>query len=197
MTKSYPNNPFYIIEELIIYKVLYYYNDPEYFCTIPDNAELSDDKLTVMAKKRGYTSCFGKSIIPSISKTIHCWKFYVENPGYSCCGIGIAEAPGKCEDADFYKIDQKNKTNYAYENSGLKYSTIDNEIAQDYGTTYSINSTIEMILNLVDGTLSFSLNGEDQGICYKVKQQNELNYVMAVSMYLYQQKITLLSYSNK
>ena len=198
LTKLHPNNPFYIIAQLIIHHIIYYYNDPEYFSKTGDHAEISDDKLSVTVKKRGYVTCYGNNIIPSTCKMIHCWKFHVEQPGFNCCGIGIDEAPGICTDSDFYK--QTDKTYYAFENSARKYSNSDSDeyhIGEDYGASYCVNSTIEMILNLIDGTLSYSVNGIDHGICFKVKQENELNYVMAVTMYLHQQKITLLKYSNK
>ena len=191
LNSNHPNNSFYTIAQLIIYHILCYYHEPEYFTTNADNIILSDDKRTITVTQRMDTTCYGVNIIPSTNKSIHKWKFSIFKPGYNCCGVGIDEAPGICINTDFYK--QKNKENYAYINSGTKWSK--GYMNNRYGDNYRAGDILDMILDLYDGNLSYSVNNVNQGICYKIKQDKSVNYIMAVSVYSKDQSVKLLKYS--
>ena len=54
----------------------------------------------------------------------------------------------------------------------------------DYGITYNNNDQVTMCLNLSRKTLSYSVNGQDQGIAYHNIQLNHNTiYKMFVSLY--------------
>eukprot|EP01084_Bolivina_argentea_P092818 166966_1 len=53
-----------------------------------------------------------------------------------------------------------------------------------------------MILNLSDGTLSYSKNEQIQGVAFKIYQNPQTKYVMAITIGYEDEQITLLEYTN-
>ena len=157
LTLLHKNNPFYVIAKLIIHCIFSFYHEPEYFAKAPNNVAISNNKCTVTVTETMDTTCYGARTIESTLKMIHRWKFIIQNSEYNCTGIGIDEAPGTSTNDDFYKNRKKN--NYIYKCIGRKWSQY---IYDDYGINYSNNDVVEMILNLIDGKLSFLVNNVDQ-----------------------------------
>ena len=106
-----------------------------------------------------------------------------------CIIIGIDEVNKESLNKCFTLI--ANKANYGFQSSGDKW-TRNNSIS--YGESCSTGDVLEMILSY--GILSYSINGKNYGKCYQVEQDENLQYVMAVSLYRKNDKITLLNYSN-
>eukprot|EP01084_Bolivina_argentea_P092817 166963_1 len=122
-------------------------------------ATISNSQRTVKLKDKNLTSCYGAIVIPSIGDSIHRWKFRVDKLGNMA--IGIDEAPGASKEGWF--INQNDTKNYAWGNWGKKCSQGTQKV---YGTMYGTGDIIEMILNLSDGTLSYSKNEQIQGVAF-------------------------------
>ena len=183
---------------IINYCALYAYLIIEQFdaTKLPDSVMLSNHACTVKQTKTKEVTTYGMVPILSTSKMIHEWKFLINRFG-SSPAIGIEQIEGREQPRHrhklFYYSVQSDIINYAFDNEALKWSQ--GTLAQSYGSKYNDGDTVEMILNLSNGTLSYEINDKDQGVCFNVKQEADLYYILAIALFDIDDSITLLKYS--
>eukprot|EP01084_Bolivina_argentea_P093196 167631_1 len=184
-----------IIPDIIINLCVLFYHVGDYFTICYKSAVINDANDTVTHTMSGCVStCYGALKIPSMRPSIHVWKFKITaTKKDSFVSIGITESDinnvDDCNEAFCYV---KDKINYGFSNCGWKCSKNINQI---YGGKYGHNDTITMILNSVDHTLRYEVNGSTRGLCYTVECNKNLHYKMGVYTHAKNTVVKLLQHS--
>ena len=62
---------------------------------------------------------------------------------------------------------------------------------------YDINDTVGVHLNLIKKELSFSVNGNNKGIAFKIPSDKNIKYRLVVSMFYPGSSVTILKFKTK
>eukprot|EP01084_Bolivina_argentea_P177093 306331_1 len=190
------NITFYNIPKGIIYQCLFFYYTMEYFAIIGKHIKCTEEQTTITVSNSINCSCFGKLNIKSKEKLIHIWKFKI-NCMQEQVGIGINSAThSKLSHTNGWYATNTSCFNGCYytDRKGIQYGKGNWNYK---GKPFKTGDKVNMILDLSDRTLSFELNGENQGNFYEnIPVEENLNYKMAVLMYYELSSVSLLSYDN-
>eukprot|EP01084_Bolivina_argentea_P231453 390326_1 len=173
----------------------------EHFKTVCKNIAVSNNKHTITPSYYDNLSSpmsYGAVVIHSTTTVWHKWKFCIEGERSSNICIGIEQLPTHpdCNISFWSQKRPQNKMVYCRIIGGDKMSNDKSvERRSKYGKRWNIGAIVEMILDLSNGTLSYSVNNKSEGVCYKIKQSPDISYVMAVNMHCAEDKVTLLDYS--
>eukprot|EP01084_Bolivina_argentea_P196971 337629_1 len=187
------------IPESITFLFAAYYCSIECFDKIGKRIILNHDEISPNKYKRtitateggGDTNCYGALLLPSNTTTTHRWKFCIDKAGHGHPVIGIVDASIAKQGCKEIFHEWKDKLSYGINNLGQKFCK---DGWRAYGTRLNTGDILEMILDFKKGTLSFIFNDKDYSTCHWIEKRETLNYCMAVSLYEYNQKVTLLSY---
>eukprot|EP01084_Bolivina_argentea_P114844 204375_1 len=155
-------------------------------------------KRTFTMTDSAHITCYGAMKIPSLNhRTRYHWKFKI-NKRTDSMAIGIDETKSKWKNTNFLRNQSKEEATYSY---GLYH---DGKKAQwnVHGFTYSkhqkalkykTNDIVDMILNLNDNTLSYSINGgKKYKVFSKILTGGNIEYYMAIYVYYKGDSISLL-----
>eukprot|EP01084_Bolivina_argentea_P058745 107246_1 len=183
----------YQIPQPIEFICLQYFVIMEEFNKIGSNAQLSHNKCTITNTFARACTAYGSTLIHSNKPTIHKWKFKINFINHIYINIGITDDNEQWMELDerFYVNTQR--FNHSYQANGWKCKQ---GRYDQYGQTYGANDTVEMILDLSTGHLSYSVNNIDQGIAYKIKQHDNIQYRLAVFTWDQGDSVTLIDYNS-
>ena len=173
------------IPPIICCIVILYIQHQELFDMIADNIIISKEKQCIikgdyvtMDRVWGNNS-YGKHDIVYLpmNENIYKWTFKIIKPKTNS-GVFIGISSVVVVDEDF----EKHKGHhYGYLHCGTLFK---NMTYVDYGITYNNNDQVTMCLNLSRKRLSYSVNGQDQGIAYhNIQLNHNTTYKMFVSLY--------------
>ena len=101
-------------------------------------------------------SQFGKTIIPSLSKGIYKWKLKVRSQEPYAFIIGIYSGDNP--------LSTFHDSPYGYRYNGFSGSKVSKASYKSYGILYGDGDIISIELNLINKTLKYYVNTQDQGI---------------------------------
>ena len=157
------------------------------------NCCLNADQSIITKTRSSYGTNYLSQIVNS---GVHKWKFkLLAAQGYTI-NIGLWKTKYPIKTNEF--LSQQDKQ-YAYQLShGCLTTGKDGRMYTDGGTYgkngCEIGDIIEMILNLEDRTIRFSINDEDAGIAYK--DIEPISYRAAVGLYYNKDSIEFISYKS-
>ena len=149
----------------------------------PDIFDISNEKKTATRKKNSkpyiWGTVYGNQWIQSTLKQIVKWKIKVVklNVENSCFGVSI--------------IDDKQTGNYCHDKDNACYglwgcsggTMIKHRWKSGYGTGVHPGDVVEIILNLIDHTISYCVNDKSLGIAFKeIPIGDNIKYILAVAL---------------
>ena len=156
------DNTFYIIPELVQYKCLKFYNNPERFINCGSKIKMNEKGTEiVMTKPSCKMSAIGSIEIAGDSKSIYIWKFYIFNDEY-VIRIGITSAA----DVDVEKgiTDQTDGNNfYLFSNGGYRYDLQHREPDDHVSTGFHLNKYVQMLVNPSKKMIRYIVNNDEDG----------------------------------
>ncbi|CAD8080475.1 unnamed protein product [Paramecium sonneborni] len=145
--------------------------------------KLCQDQLQVIATDgSGFKSAIGdQEFTPG-------YKYYYEIKILkgSLIKIGVCTKNGLFQDQAF----SDNEEGWAIYNGELRHNS--NSSGNKYGKQYKKGDIIGVMLNMIDGQLSFSINGENQGIAFESKELKEIPLYAAIAPIYKEDGIELL-----
>ena len=136
---------------------------------LPRNLQISDDKTTIthIESYNGWRTVYGTL---KITEDVIAWKLKVVKKGEKGSSISIGVIDSSQINKNFRGDIGDTKNGYGYSSyDGSVYNL--NNTQNAYGQSYDTNDEITIILNMNKRTLSFELNGMNQGPIKK-KLQN-------------------------
>ena len=179
------------ISELISYIILSYYHHVEYFRYFNKKFYQTSNNKKIITKLSGKAgTCYGAINILYENDGIHTYRLKIIHLNSGCC-IGIDEhTNGKFINSYFYKSKTKF---YAYSGfNGKKYSF--HEMGLEFGSKFGAGDIVEMIIDLNDKSLLFSVNDNESMKAFKI-EPTEKGYYMFVCLGYKDDKVELLSYT--
>lgn len=190
------NDPFYNIPELVILLIISYFFIADYFDVPGINSILSEDKYSIIKDKHdGWSgTCYGSTLIPSTTRnTIYKWYLNMVSIPRRHIMIGIASKalPNKA----VWETSKKDGYHYYYWSHDGTTSAVGALAGwKQYGSKFNTGDHICVVLEFDDGknaTISYCLNGENQGIAYHVHIAEDISYRLAISLCATKSKITM------
>ena len=186
------------IPDLILFVIILYLMEKEYFDKHGKFDKISDDKLTVTSTleddnlQEYDNTTYGHQWIPSISKVIVTWKFKGKNNRFIMMGITSND---NCQSYDF-SINNK-ATTYAFTSdgqwsteNGKSKATIDNAII------FKRDDKISFILDLINREILIQVNDNEKKVLWTdIKVSDEIKYKLAVCMVWNKNEITLIDFN--
>ena len=186
----------YSYEESLSNIIVEYLLLREYFnkCN-PEHIILSDDKLTIRAKKEyahGINTCYGTIKIPSTNESIHHWIFKIIQTD-NFIAIGIDETNYTRTDKSFFDFTTNSKVYGIWSDGDV--TRWDKGHRSGKSVKFGDNDTVEMILDLKNKSISIRVNEQDKRIVVDdVTTGDEIEYCMAVALKFDQTSVRLLNY---
>eukprot|EP01084_Bolivina_argentea_P207767 354424_1 len=158
------------------------------------------DNKKIRVSKNGHTitnifgnhsTTYGSLEIPYNSKGVHTWKIKIlkhNGNEWGDIAIGIDESLRKWKSN--YFCPQEESKNYGYGSTGIKG---DRSGVTKYGTTYSANDLVTMVLDCNNKSLSFSKNKGKSIKAFTVDKTN-IGYSFAVCIMGVCDSVSLVSY---
>ena len=188
------NDPFYNIPELVAYMILSYFFINEYFDIIGPDCTVSEDKYSIMKNKENSwnDTCYGHTLIPSTIKNTVCkWHLKIDSV---TTGATIGISSKAIPDKPLWKNCCADGYHYCLWNNGLTGSSQSGGIWKTYRGSFRTGDVICVILEFNDGsnaTLSYELNGENQGIADNIYIGRIVDYRLAISLCGSKEKVTI------
>eukprot|EP01083_Nonionella_stella_P097928 275300_1 len=165
------------------------------FNNVGPNVNVSNNCKTVtIPTLYSHQTCYGDKIIASNSKIVHSWKFNIdrfEGRNMGSIVIGIEEAPGAATNGAYWGGNYTS-INYGYESYGEAFS-MGKQISHTHDKL-TTGSTVEMVLDLKRGRLTYFVDSIKKFQFDDVKQNDNLYYVVAVGLYDLNDGISMLDY---
>ena len=192
------NDICWTISDLIIYTILAFYAQVEFFEYFLPNAFRTVNNANIIIRiEEGndvhgiprIRTVYGSKVIPYESKGIHEWKIKIVLGTYIY--IGIDEASRKCMAT--HAFDSRRRLSYAYAafNGSKRRGKFDN-----FGESYGSGDTITMVLNMNDKSLSFAKNNGKLKKAYDVGA-TDVGYCLACFMRFTDDSLRILSYEHR
>ena len=191
------NSTYYIIPELVIQWILYFYAIGEEFdpSVCRDSFKLTAENTCIESLKNSYKNAYLTNVV---SEGVHKWEFKIHNAStYNPITIGIWKAQYtkitdqglsyECAKGKYYGWDAtRNYLTYGDDN-GTKPSWGDRNV--------KTGDIVQVILDLINFELLFDLNGKSQGVAFKNIEQ--CDYVVAAYIFQKGDSMGLLSYDSQ
>ena len=108
--------------------------------------------------------------------------------------IGIASQQIPNQDIDDCKMNNTDCNYYMF--CGNNIMSIEDAIPEKYGRDWNDGDEISINLDLKQGNIRLSINGDDQGVAYdNIKQSKSIKYRLFVSLYSVKDCVELLNFS--
>ena len=174
------NHPYFCIPSLVVHTILYFYHEIEAFDEHDENIMLSQDNYIASLSGDKWVSVYGKNVYQRNKPFLYKWVFKIISAGIedntdeyiSEMLIGIHSFNNNVEKIinDDFTMSTRHpndtiSTYWAKCCNGARYSKAD-RFGDMYGSDWKVNDQIEMRLNMEQKTLSFLINGIDQGVAY-------------------------------
>ena len=182
-------NTFYIIPKLVLFTILSYYHEMEYFDKnlCGPIFKITNENKTINNINNtdyGYKTCYGAKIISSMLNKTYIWTIKNNETQTGGLCIGIDNAGAKWKDTDFDS--KKEKASYAYNGCNGALYGWNHDRKSGYPMFRVKNDILIMKLQFVKnnnkGILSYKVNDDKEFITHQdIPRENELNYRFAIS----------------
>lgn len=191
---------FQTIPALVTSIIISYYFSTGSFEIAGDGVDIHDDNYMILKKKKG-SSWDNSSYtlpVPSTTKKICKWDLKIHNalkyePKGSYISLGISSGVVTGQQFIYGK-----GVKYGY--AGWNGHSTDNAFHwfKSYGEPYGISDTVSVELDLINKQVIFYKNEQSQGVAHSnIKQGEDIEYRLAISMCHVNTKIELLNYSER
>ena len=185
------DSSYWNISDLIIYIVLAYCREIEYFEFCDDGVNVSEDRKIVVLSDYLSVSCYGHLKVFLNGKGVHLWKMKIIKPLLSHC-VGIVDTKHKTVNGYYHTRDDVNS--YCYTRYGQLLKS-----GEEIGKfeDFKNDDIVDMILDLNEKTLLFCLNGSKSKVIQIEEEKQCESYSMGVILGAKNVGIELLSYQYK
>ena len=191
--------PMEIIE--LVYK---WYHNPLYiqYFAEKDGKTMNEEKTMIELGHYTYTSCYGSLVMPSTDNN-NVYQYTIKISKGRCVALGLVDALFHKTHCHFYDPDENPSKWYVIFNwraekkshkDGGKWKDL-----EQYGIVFNKYnpSTVELIYDAYNATLSFVINGKKYGVAFKTHKEHGLHYRIAIYNGADSAQIELMGVSTK